>query len=78
MYNQDSYGIFNPAIFKLQLKECEEELENAKIAKMVNSIKDYIETLRTLEPEYHQRAFEACVDEIIRQSVIGNQLNKNW
>ena len=78
MYNQDSYGSFNSVIFEEQLKEWKEEQVNTKIAKMVNSTKDYIETLRTLEPEYHQRAFEACVDEIIRQSVIGNQLNKNW
>ena len=78
MYNQDSYGIFNPAIFEQQLKEYEEELENAKIAKMVNSIKDYIETLRTLEPEYHEKAFGACIAELVRQSEIERQLNNNW
>ena len=78
MYNQNSYGIFNHVIFEQQLKEWKEEQENTKIVKMVNSIKDYIETLRTLEPEYHQRAFEACMAELIRQSEIERQQNKNW
>ena len=81
MFNQYPYSLFNQdalAEYNRRYQEIKDRQQNEKISKMVNSVKDLIETSREIEPEYRERAFWACIGELIRQSEIERQLNNNW
>ncbi|MBQ7759524.1 MAG: hypothetical protein IJ376_00195 [Acidaminococcaceae bacterium] len=81
MFNKYPYNLFNQealAEYDRFYKELKDIRQNEKIEKMVNSVKELIETSREVEPEYREKAFWSCMDELIRQSEIERQLNKNW
>ena len=81
MFNQYPYNLFNQealAEYNRFYNELKDIQQNGKIAKMVNAVKDFIETSIEVEPEYQEKAFWACMAELGRQSEIERQQNKNW
>ena len=76
MINQYPYNLFNQealAEYNRRYLEIKDRKQNGKISKMVNSVKELIETSREVEPEYQEKAFWACMAELVRQSKIENQ-----
>ena len=64
--------------FYRRSKELKDIQQNGKIVKMVNSVKEFMETSREVEPEYRERAIVACVAEFVRQYKIGRQRINRW
>ena len=81
MINQYPYNLFNQealAEYNRFCKELKDIQQNAKITRMVNSVRELIETSREVEPEYQEKAFWACMAELVRQSKIENQRMNHW
>ena len=81
MFNQYPYNLFNQealAEYNRFCKELKDIQQNGKIAKMVNAVKELIETSREVEPEYQEKAFWACMTELGRQSEIENKRMNHW
>jgi len=81
MINQYPYNLFNQealAEYNRRYQEIKDRQQNGKISKMVNSVKELIETSREVEPEYQEKAFWACMAELVRQSKIENQRMNHW
>ena len=81
MINQYPYNLFNQealAEYNRRYQEIKDRQQNGKISKMVNSVKELIETSRDVEPEYQEKAFWAYMAELVRQSKIENQRMNHW
>ncbi len=56
--------IFNPQyVNPIYLRQCQMQhdcLQNMEIAKAVKAIHDYFDAMRKLDPQYLQKAFDAC------------------
>lgn len=81
MINQYPYNLFNQealAEYNRRYQEIKDRQQNGEISKMVNSVKELIETSREVEPEYQEKAFWACMAELVRQSKIENQRMNHW
>ncbi|MBO5168544.1 MAG: hypothetical protein J6B49_05525 [Phascolarctobacterium sp.] len=81
MINQYPYNLFNQealAEYNRRYQEIKDRQQNGKISKMVNSVKELIETSREVKPEYQEKAFWACMAELVRQSKIENQRMNHW
>ena len=72
------YNIFNPRYFEqayIQQLENQRNMEQQKnIYDMVKAISDYCEAARKIHSDYQQKAIEACLQEIVRQMSIDNQI----
>ena len=77
LYNQYPYAIFNQSytnpnyLQRIQINKFWEQQK--KIGDMVKAISDYCEAARSIEGEYQQEAFNACLAEIARQMEIDRQ-----
>ena len=76
MYHNYPYEIFNSDYlnaYQAQQQEAQRQWEqNKNIADMVKAISDYFEAARKVDPDYQQRAFNACLAEIINQAAKDN------
>ncbi|MBR5486755.1 MAG: hypothetical protein IKV70_02130 [Phascolarctobacterium sp.] len=81
MFDQYPYNLFNQvalAEYNRFYKELKDIQQNGKIVKMVNAVKDLIETSRELEHEYQEKEFWSCKSELGRQSEIEYQRMNHW
>lgn len=72
MYQKYPYDIFNPNYlteYQAQQEEIQRQWQqNKNIADMVKAISDYCEAARKVDPDFQQIAFNACLEEIIKQA----------
>ena len=69
MYQNYPYGIFNPQYlnaYQAQQREIQRQWEqNKNVADLTKALKDFLDAMENVHPDFQQAAFEACAFTIL-------------